>query len=122
MKSEARQKIYDYIIEYIKEYGFPPSVREICQGVGLSSTSSVYSHLCKLDEEGKIEIRGKSPRAIRVIGFEFVEIKEVEEEQTETEENNGEGEKENKSEEENTNGESEAENKEDDDGKENDNK
>ena len=46
--------------------------REICAGTNLSSTSSVYMHLLKLEDEGKIEMkRGNSPRAIRVAGYEY---------------------------------------------------
>lgn len=72
MAGETRQKVYDYLIEYIKEHGYAPSVREIAEGVGLRSSSSAYNHLSKLEEERKIEMRGNSPRAIKVIGYEFV--------------------------------------------------
>lgn len=71
-----KQKVYDYLVEYIKENGYAPSVREICEGVGLKSTSSVYSHLSTLKKEGKIKMRGNSPRAIHVIGYEFVKKEE----------------------------------------------
>ena len=73
MASKTRQKIYNYLIKYIKKYGFAPSVREIAEGVGLKSTSSVYCQLRKLEEEGKIKMRGNSPRAIGISGYEFVE-------------------------------------------------
>lgn len=57
MRGEMRQKVYDYLIGYVKENGYAPSVREICEGVGLNSTSSVYNHLSNLEEEGKIKMR-----------------------------------------------------------------
>lgn len=56
-----------------KKNGFPPSIREIAKAVGLKSTLGVYSHLKKLQEEGLIEIRGNSSRAIKILGFEFRE-------------------------------------------------
>lgn len=73
MAGETRQKVYDYLIEYIKDHCYAPSIREICDGVGLKSTSSVYEHLSKLEEEGKIEMRGNSPRAIKIVGYEFTQ-------------------------------------------------
>lgn len=72
MGNKTKQKVYNYIVKYIKENGYAPSVREICQGVGLSSTSSVHNHLKKLQKEGLIEIRGNSPRAIRVVNYKFI--------------------------------------------------
>ena len=69
----TRQKVYNFLIYYIKKNGFPPSIREIAKAVGLKSTLGVYSHLKKLQEEGLIEIRGNSSRAIKILGFEFRE-------------------------------------------------
>lgn len=74
--NRVRQKIYDYLVEYFKENGYAPSVREIGEAVGLKSTSSVFSHLTILEEEGRIETRGNSPRAIKLIGYEFVKERE----------------------------------------------
>lgn len=70
---KTRKKIYKYLIDYVKEYGYAPSVREIAEGVGLKSTASVHNQLSKLEEEGKIKMRGDySPRAIKILGYEFV--------------------------------------------------
>lgn len=74
MAGETREKVYNYLLGYIKEHGYAPSVREICEGVNLKSTSSVFSHLSKLEEEGKIETRGNSPRAIRIIGYGYTKL------------------------------------------------
>lgn len=71
MENRTKEKIYNFILRYIEEYGYAPSIREIAEGIGLKSTSSVHSHLKKLQEEGKIEIRGNSPRAIKVTDYEF---------------------------------------------------
>lgn len=67
-----QQQIYNYIILYIEEHMYPPSVREIGDGVGLHSTSSVYEHLKSLERKGHIEVRENSPRAIKVNGYKFV--------------------------------------------------
>lgn len=69
-----KQKIYDFIVDYIQEHGYPPTVREIGSGVGLRSSSSVHAHLQKMFEDGILETdAGKSaPRAIRVPGYRFI--------------------------------------------------
>lgn len=68
-----REKILETIINYIKLNGYPPTVREICDRVGLASLSSVHSHLQKMDMLGMIELGDEgSPRAIRVPGYKFV--------------------------------------------------
>lgn len=68
-----REKILEIIINYIQLNGYPPTVREICDRVGLASTSSVYTHLQKMDTLGMIELGDfSSPRAIRVPGYKFV--------------------------------------------------
>ena len=52
--SDKQQQILDYIKEEILKKGYPPTVREICEKVGLSSTSYVHSHLNTLEENGYI--------------------------------------------------------------------
>lgn len=71
---QARIKIYKYVVAYIREHGYPPSVREIGDGVGLKSTSSVYSHLKRMLEEGMLETDAEfgQPRALRVPGYRFI--------------------------------------------------
>lgn len=69
-----REQIMEFIIGYFKEKGYAPTIREIGDGVGLKSTSSVDAHLRILVGEGKLETdEGKfRPRAFRVVGYEFV--------------------------------------------------
>lgn len=59
------------ILEFIKnqllDKGYPPSVREICSAVGLKSTSTVHSHLNKLEKLGYIRRDATKPRAIEVL-------------------------------------------------------
>ena len=47
--------ILDFIKAEIERKGYPPSVREICAAVGLSSPSTVHSHLNALEEKGYIK-------------------------------------------------------------------
>lgn len=72
---KQHEAIRTAIIRYIGDYGFPPTVREIGNAVGLKSTSSVQTHLKKMEELGILEsVEGFShPRAIRVPGYIFVE-------------------------------------------------
>lgn len=70
--TQRQQQIYDFIVAYIEENLYPPSVREIGDGVGLYSTSSVYEHLKTLEVKGYIEVKNNSPRAIKVKGYKFV--------------------------------------------------
>lgn len=53
-KEEAnRKKIYDFIVAYITQNGYSPSIREIAKGTDLHSISSIYNHLHLLEEMGK---------------------------------------------------------------------
>ena len=47
-KNNKQLAILRYIYETVDEHGFPPTVREICAAVGLSSTSTVHGHLAQL--------------------------------------------------------------------------
>lgn len=66
-----QQQILDYIKEEILRKGYPPTVREICEKVGLRSTSSVHSHLATLEDNGYIRRDPTKPRAIEIIDDEF---------------------------------------------------
>jgi repressor LexA len=63
----ARQRaILDYIVEAQRERGFPPSVREIGEAVGLTSPSTVHTHLATLQRRGFLRRDPTKPRAIEV--------------------------------------------------------
>ncbi len=64
LRGNGRERVYNFIVEFIKKNGYSPSVREICVGTDLKSTSSVYMHLLKLEDEGKIQMKKKSTRGI----------------------------------------------------------
>ena len=64
MLSAMQQKIYDYIAACVRTQGYPPSVREIGEAVGLRSPSTVHFHLKKLVDAGMIETGAGKGRAI----------------------------------------------------------
>ena len=74
-RGTRREQIYNFLVDFVKKNGYAPSVREICTGTDLSSTSSVYMHLLKLQDEGKIQVKRKSTRAIKLVGYEFIKVK-----------------------------------------------
>ena len=63
-RSNMQQKIYDYIVFCIRQQGYPPSVREIGEAVGLRSPSTVHFHLKNLEDAGLIEKGAGKGRAI----------------------------------------------------------
>ena len=63
---ETQGLILDFIREQISENGFPPSVREICEAVGLKSTSTVHGHLKRLEKQGILKRDSMKPRAMAV--------------------------------------------------------
>lgn len=64
----ARQKeILDYLQKHLKLHGYPPSVREIGQAIGLSSSSTVHMHLTQLEDKGWIRRDPTKPRAIEIL-------------------------------------------------------
>ncbi len=64
--SDPQQVILDYIIAYTEEHAYPPSVREICAAVGLTSTATVHTHLKNLERKGLLKRDSSKQRAIIV--------------------------------------------------------
>lgn len=64
--SGKRQQILEFIGDCIRERGYPPSVREIGEAVGLTSSATVHSHLAVLQREGYLQRDPTKPRAIQV--------------------------------------------------------
>lgn len=59
-----------YILHYIKKYialkNYPPTFREIAEGIGIKSVATVHTHLHKLKNSGKIDFEEEKPRTIRL--------------------------------------------------------
>ncbi len=69
VKLSARQaSILDFIQQKLDERGYPPSVREIGEAVGLKSSSTVHAHLKQLQKKGYIHRDPTKPRAIEIMG------------------------------------------------------
>ena len=75
--SRMQQKICDYIAECVQRQGYPPSVREIGEAVGLKSPSTVHFHLKHLEEMGVIEKGAGKGRALTLRGSEQAEENQV---------------------------------------------
>ncbi len=69
--NKKQQEILSFIKEQIKDKGYPPAVRDICQAVDLKSTSSVHAHLEKLEKNGYIRRDPTKPRAIEILDENF---------------------------------------------------
>jgi repressor LexA len=67
--TDRQQQILDLIHNTVRARGYPPSVREIGDAVGLSSPSTVHSHLSTLVREGYLRRDPSKPRAIEVLGM-----------------------------------------------------
>ena len=68
------EELLRYITGYIQEHGYPPSVREIAEGVGVSSTDTVHRHIKEMliSEMLETDAEPGAARAIRVPGWKFV--------------------------------------------------
>ena len=67
-RGDNQQRILDFIKSEIQIKGYPPSVREIAQAVGLKSTSTVHGHLQRLEKRGLLHRDAMKPRAMEVMG------------------------------------------------------
>ena len=68
--SKRQQDILAFIKEEVKKKGYPPSVREIGEAVGLASSSTVHGHLARLESKGLIRRDPTKPRAIEILDIE----------------------------------------------------
>ncbi len=65
--TKKQQIVYNYIYDTIKESKIPPSVREICEAVGVSSTATVHTHIATLESKGYIKRNRQKNRAIEIV-------------------------------------------------------
>ncbi|MBR5419775.1 MAG: transcriptional repressor LexA [Lachnospiraceae bacterium] len=74
--SAKQEEILEYIKEETLAHGYPPTVRDICEAVGLKSTSSVHAHLSTLERCGYIRRDPTKPRAIEIIDDSFQMVRQ----------------------------------------------
>lgn len=65
--NDKEQKVLDFIVSQVKITGYPPSVREICKGLGFKSTCSAHQYIQKLTEKGYLEKSSLKMRALKVV-------------------------------------------------------
>jgi len=65
--TEKQKKVLEFIKKELKAKGYPPSVREICNGVGIKSTSTAHAYLERLEKNGYIRRDPIKPRAIEIL-------------------------------------------------------
>jgi repressor LexA len=65
-----QREIWDYLLAYVERHGYPPTVREIGQAVGLASPSTVHAHLANLERAGLLKRDPTKPRALELIARE----------------------------------------------------
>ncbi|MFJ7735036.1 transcriptional repressor LexA [Lysinibacillus sp. NPDC097287] len=65
--SKRQEDILAFIKEEVRAKGYPPSVREIGEAVGLASSSTVHGHLARLEQKGLIRRDPTKPRAIEIL-------------------------------------------------------
>ena len=67
-----QQEIWQFLVTYVDDHGYPPTVREIGEEVGLASPSTVHAHLANLERVGLIKRDPSKPRAIELTGHRRV--------------------------------------------------
>jgi repressor LexA len=65
-----QQEIWAFLVDYVDRHGYPPTVREIGEAVGLASPSTVHAHLANLERAGLLRRDPTKPRALELTGRE----------------------------------------------------
>lgn len=68
--SDREKKILTYMKDEIRKKGYPPTVREMCESIGIRSTSTAHKELAALEQKGYIRKDPAKPRAIEILDFE----------------------------------------------------
>jgi len=63
-----QQEIWAFLVDYVDSHGYPPTVREIGEAVGLASPSTVHAHLANLERAGLLRRDPTKPRALELTG------------------------------------------------------
>ena len=70
MLTDRQKEIWEFLVRYVESHGYPPTVREIGQEVGLASPSTVHAHLANLERAGLLRRDPTKPRALELTGRE----------------------------------------------------
>jgi repressor LexA len=65
--SKRQREIFDFVVDYVDRHGYPPTVREIGEAVGLASPSTVHAHLANLERAGYLRRDPTKPRALEIL-------------------------------------------------------
>jgi repressor LexA len=68
MLTARQQEIWNFLVQYVDAHGYPPTVREIGEAVGLASPSTVHAHLANLERTGFLRRDPTKPRALELTG------------------------------------------------------
>jgi repressor LexA len=63
-----QQEIWEFLVDYVDRHGYPPTVREVGEAVGLASPSTVHAHLANLERAGVLKRDPTKPRALELTG------------------------------------------------------
>jgi repressor LexA len=67
MLTQRQREIYEFVLSYAEDRGYPPTVREIGEAVGLASPSTVHAHLANLERAGYLRRDPTKPRALELV-------------------------------------------------------
>jgi repressor LexA len=73
MLTARQQEIWQFLVDYVDGHGYPPTVREIGEAVGLASPSTVHAHLANLERAGLLRRDPTKPRALELVGHRRAE-------------------------------------------------
>ena len=76
MLTARQQEIWGFLVDYVDRHGYPPTVREIGQAVGLASPSTVHAHLANLERAGLLRRDPTKPRALELVGHRRAQVVE----------------------------------------------
>ena len=77
MLTGRQQEIWEFLVGYVGRHGYPPTVREIGEAVGLASPSTVHAHLANLERAGYLRRDPTKPRALELLRDRPVETAPV---------------------------------------------
>ena len=67
MLTDRQREIYEFVVRYVDGHGYPPTVREIGEAIGLASPSTVHAHLANLERAGLLRRDPTKPRALELV-------------------------------------------------------